>query len=657
MPISYTNMTGTNADLKFASRYVNLFNNTLPSYSFGVGFNSLGSQINFTPYNYNKTYLMPRLSATPSQALYFNPDDGSMTTPYYFPLAVRGMRTLTAIPSTKIYAMFSYEAAETVFDRYNSLYLAIYGAGNNGSSEGDTQLVPLQNIGIDPPYNLDTTKNLKNNDDYKSGIIITRVTFYTEDGKVTNNVPSVVILSSVVSNPILSNTQNKSRFVNIDTAMVIPVEVMQNSQTLYYNGNIVTIGSRTTTPTLIGYLTPPVSPIKALWHDVPDDIGNYVSRNKYVILNDGSQAFGIVSRFFNKINWCQNIETYINYLNDWGITVIDNINDIPPPETITPPTGIENNPTPSIPAYPDDRTDIIDVIQPNITPMDFLTARFYNITSTKDIISWIKSVNFIDELKPLYTSPSDAIIACRIYNIDFRKHDPEHINPSTEFSVINLSKEIDGYSLRVGYNTIVYGGELEYIAYYGNYNDFINTKYHIYIPYVGIMPIDSGDVVNHKLKLLYAMDLVGDESTYYLYSDNNIIKCGKCQMGTPIPISYSNYNEVLSNGILSILTGVVSGNLGSIISPFLTSHVDYKTNGTTGSLMTTAFIPPYLMIDKYPPQFPLEHNLINGTPATYSGTLSNIKGYFQSSGIKLSTTATDIEKQMIINEIENGIYL
>lgn len=325
-------MTGTNADLKFASRYVNLFNNTLPSYNFGAGFNSLGSQINFTPYNYNKTYLIPPLPSVPAHALYFNPNDGSITTPFSFPLSVRGMRELTATPSTKIYATFSYEAAEAVFDRYNSLYLATYGAGNNGTSYGNTQLVPLQNIGIDPPYNLDTTKNLKNNDDYKSGIIITGVTFYTEDGKVAQNLPSVVILSSVISNPILSNAQNKSRFVNIDTAMIIPIEKMQNSQTLYYNGNIITIGSRTTTPTLIGYLTPPVSPIKALWCDVPDDIANFVSRDKYVILNDGSQAFGIVSRFFNKINWCQNIETYINYLNDWGITVIDNINDIPPPK-------------------------------------------------------------------------------------------------------------------------------------------------------------------------------------------------------------------------------------------------------------------------------------------------------------------------------------
>lgn len=103
------------------------------------------------------------------------------------------------------------------------------------------------------------------------------------------------------------------------------------------------------------------------------------------------------------------------------------------------------------------------------------------------------------------------------------------------------------------------------------------TTYDLFIPYVGWIKLNNtiiSDCSNNNLLLFYTVDFINHEVTYVLVkeSDYNVSEfklaylIGKCNMGCEIPLSTSNYNEIIKNLMLSSLKGVT--NVGTSIANY-----------------------------------------------------------------------------------------
>lgn len=103
------------------------------------------------------------------------------------------------------------------------------------------------------------------------------------------------------------------------------------------------------------------------------------------------------------------------------------------------------------------------------------------------------------------------------------------------------------------------------------------TTYDLFIPYVGWVKLNNNIISNcsgHNLLLFYTVDFINHEVTYILVNEDyykvsefkSAYLIGKCNMGCEIPLSTSNYNEIIKNLILGSLKGVV--NVGTSIANY-----------------------------------------------------------------------------------------
>lgn len=647
------------SDLKFASRYFDLLNNIMGTETLGGPdtYNVKSYQIDSAPLLYNRTFMLYRNNLGVSGLLALERGAQIPNLGWIGTAVVDSLQTIDIPDGRKLYAVVDFVSYEKYIEGKTSVYDSVIATGFNWGSYVNTNPVfPIQDGAVVTQFELNEDLNII--EDLKGGLIIRGVKFYIGKTEcLPQQLPGIITTSSNIYNNLLIR-QNKSPYDSVSSLGLITLEISNPNDEGLADNILNVMGQTHTNIFANGIFHTHISPVrKIIINPTPYFTGRI---NQYVRADNGLR-YAMANPTGQMALWVSDIQTLRAYLADWGVTLVDSALEIPPDDIADkPPSGIYNNPTPSIPSYPDDTTDTIELVSPNISPVDFLNARFYTGSVAKHILQWTTTANFIDEMKPLYSNPADAILYCRLYNLDFVKHDSAHVNKISNFTVVNVTLEdVEGYQLRLGYNTIIDGGSFKYSAYYGDYNDFVNTHFHVYVPYVGIIKIDSGDVVNRTISIKYAVDIIGDNSTYYLFSDNNIVRTGKCSLGSLLPVTSSNYNQVLTNGILSILSNVFSLNLVGAAAPFLNSHVDYKTTGTTGNLTTTQFIEPYLIIDKFPPQTPTYAALLRGNPVTYSKQINDFKkgAYIQADDIILETNATEVERSIIINLVKGGIYL
>jgi hypothetical protein len=103
------------------------------------------------------------------------------------------------------------------------------------------------------------------------------------------------------------------------------------------------------------------------------------------------------------------------------------------------------------------------------------------------------------------------------------------------------------------------------------------TTYDLFIPYVGWIKLNNNIISNcsgKNLLLFYTVDFINHEVTYVLVNEDfykisefkTAYLMGKCNMGCEIPLSTSNYNEIIKKLILGSLKGIV--NVGTSIANY-----------------------------------------------------------------------------------------
>lgn len=180
-----------------------------------------------------------------------------------------------------------------------------------------------------------------------------------------------------------------------------------------------------------------------------------------------------------------------------------------------------------------------------------------------------------------------------------------------------VAPQIVDYKLPINFGTINVTGK------YNNAYDYINTECMLRLPFLDSTILDNDYVINQTLTIEGLLDIYSGTLTVNVYSTftDGIVYSGSANIVTQIPFIQSQNNSVVNN-----------------LSNVNTNLIDSPCVEVTRNI-------PYYTED------------IFGKETVDYCLLSEISGYCEVNRIELETSATNEEKTLIINILEDGIFI
>ena len=188
---------------------------------------------------------------------------------------------------------------------------------------------------------------------------------------------------------------------------------------------------------------------------------------------------------------------------------------------------------------------------------------------------------FLNNLNYLFTDPQEFFVSLRVYPFDTSEfYYKGSVTPKGNVMLGNSEVTIDGKTLEgilFPDGTYYYHmGTYRIPRKYNNFLDFSPyTKLEIYLPFVGIVALDTNLVMGKEIRIFLSMDFDTGIGTYWIikHEDNqgeyegDLIQSFNAQMGFDIPLGASNANEnaksMLASGIAfvgGLITSIVTEN-------------------------------------------------------------------------------------------------
>ena len=235
---------------------------------------------------------------------------------------------------------------------------------------------------------------------------------------------------------------------------------------------------------------------------------------------------------------------------------------------------------------------------------------------------------------------------------------------------------------------------------YGDWRDYTNFKYEIYLPYVGFYPLDVMSYLNKTLTVEMAFDIMTHNIRYYLFANGKIVDRVDGSVGYDIPLMATDQvNKAKSD--LAGITNIVKGGIG-MVSGGITMGQGYSTAGTlpggggandtliaqgragiiggamdavkgigqmaqypkqeiVGNISSSMNIYDinyaYLKITEKDTLKPDQLNTLYNYPSYFMGNVSELSGYTEIVDIRFSCTGTENEINEIFSLLRNGVIL
>jgi len=195
------------------------------------------------------------------------------------------------------------------------------------------------------------------------------------------------------------------------------------------------------------------------------------------------------------------------------------------------------------------------------------------------------------------------------------------------------------------------------------------TTVSLYLPFIGIVPLDVGDIMRSSIHIKYGVDVftgaclamvevIRDGNTVNMYQYTGVASVS-------YPLTGAQNSGLLSGllgmaaGIGSIATGNVAG-VGMVASGAVNAaHVNMgRSGGFSGNAGAMGIKKPYLIISR--PQTMVAQTFPNqlGYPTNYSATLGSYSGFVQCRAMHVeSTCATQAEISEIQSLLSTGVMV
>lgn len=278
--------------------------------------------------------------------------------------------------------------------------------------------------------------------------------------------------------------------------------------------------------------------------------------------------------------------------------------------------------------------------------------------------AWLWSSNFIDQVLKLFNNPMQSIIG--VHKIFAQPA----ISGSGNIVVGYLDSGVGSNLVGAQYTTINCGS-VSVREQFGNVFDYTDTQVRLYLPFIGIVDLDTSDVMRGTVSVVYHVDVItgaclaevrvtrdGSGGTLYQFAGDASVR---------YPISSGSYMGIVA-GIASAVGGVASAiatggatlplAAGAVAGGLSGAKTNVQHSGSfSGNAGAMGAKKPYLIIER--PQTMIADGFGNyqGKGANVVRTVSQCSGYFKMSDVHTDSIsgASAAEVQAIKTALESGV--
>lgn len=196
------------------------------------------------------------------------------------------------------------------------------------------------------------------------------------------------------------------------------------------------------------------------------------------------------------------------------------------------------------------------------------------------------------------------------------------------------------------------------------------TKLSVYIPCVGMRPLDADVVMGHTLGLYYNVDFMTGNALAILTLDGDYYDQYSCTLATQYALNTEQWGPVYQ-GIMSTLStaaigvavsgsgGAMAGALAGAATQSVAQKLHHDKAGTMGASMSLfSQMQPFVEILRPIQQLPRDYTKFNAYPSYMTSQLINLSGYVEVQDIRLDDIdCTDDERTELMNMLQSGVIL
>jgi len=280
--------------------------------------------------------------------------------------------------------------------------------------------------------------------------------------------------------------------------------------------------------------------------------------------------------------------------------------------------------------------------------------------------AWLWSSDFVEQLKKLFADPMQAIIGVH------KVFATPHTGGSQNIKCGYLDSGVSASVVTSQYTTVDCGSA-SLREYFGNVFDYDPfTKVSIFLPFIGIVPLNTADVMRSTVSVKYKVDVItgaclaevnisrdGGGGILYTYGGSAIVT---------YPVSSGSYvgavQAALSTAIgigSAIATGGASlgASAGMVLGGLSHAKTQVQHSGQfSGSSGAMGGKKPYLIVSRPQTRTPSKIGEYKGIPSNAIHKLSSCTGYVKVNEVHvISKTAYDNEIQEIESILKSGIII
>lgn len=313
-----------------------------------------------------------------------------------------------------------------------------------------------------------------------------------------------------------------------------------------------------------------------------------------------------------------------------------------------------------------DPIDIPDL--PTISAVDagFITIYKPTLDELRNLSRYMWSDLFsLDSFKKLFADPMDCILGLNIMPFGIAAGGKANVYVGNMDTGIKMTLAQQQY-------VAVDCGSVKATEYSGSFFDYSpHTKYNIYLPYIGIEPLDPDEITGKDIRVVYHIDILTGSLICYVKVGNAVMYEYQGSCGQTIPINGSDFTRVFVGAvqIAGNVAGMVStggASAGAIAGGLLSSTstaAGMKPNiEKSGSLSGAGgFLgnqKPFIIKETPRQCMPLSQQKYTGFPSYQTQRLGSLKGYTEVESVNLSgIPANDSELNEIESLLKGGVYL
>lgn len=278
--------------------------------------------------------------------------------------------------------------------------------------------------------------------------------------------------------------------------------------------------------------------------------------------------------------------------------------------------------------------------------------------------AWLWSNSFIDQLLKLFNNPMQSIIG--IHKI----FATPQISGSGSIAVGYLDSGVSANIVSNQYSDVDCGS-VTLPEQFGNVFDYTDTLIRLYLPFIGIVSLDTSDVMRSTISVIYHVDVISgaclaevrvtrDASggTLYQYAGDAAVR---------YPLSSGSYMGIVA-GVASAVGGIASAVMsggatlplaaGAIASGIGSAKTDVQHSGSfSGNAGAMGCKKPYLIIERPQTMIAGGYNRYVGTGDNRIVSVGEMDGYFRIKNARVAGVLNASEEELteIRSMLESGV--